>query len=496
MKRSLKKVLLIILGVIAVVTALSAWLESRRVGEVQQALADTRRALREQGFKTELVDFKVTTDAATRARTAALTVLDNSLQLDSHGNSLDLMPRVSDDTATVIWKQDALNLGSGTLQWSELHAVLATNREALDAACGAALSGPIRFELDGSRSDGLIHAAKLKRLAVALGNRTLLELHEGHPDAAGTNLLAATRLVTACEAEPVPLCQMFRSFSATIAFAATWQALQNDHWSEEKLAVLQEQWESADFFARLPETAAFDRASAADVCVLESQQPPFAGFAFSRFAAEAVQTPLQACSEIQSGIDLMRYRGREALTDEKNLLSLFRDRELALRQAIQSPTWKQMRARPGVTNVLPFKSAYAAMTYFPKSLQRTETLVAALAADAEARRRIVIAAIALERYRGKHGVYPGTLAPLAPEFLTTVPVDFMDGQPLRYRLTDDGHFVLYSVGLDCVDDGGKLSLPDAPRMPKDEAGVFSAPTNVDIVWPRPDHAGTRKPTEP
>ena len=61
----------------------------------------------------------------------------------------------------------------------------------------------------------------------------------------------------------------------------------------------------------------------------------------------------------------------------------------------------------------------------------------------------------------------------------------MDGQPLRYRLTDGGHFALYSIGLDCVDDGGKLPLPDQPRLNKNADGSYSAPTNVDIVWPRP-----------
>ena len=80
-----------------------------------------------------------------------------------------------------------------------------------------------------------------------------------------------------------------------------------------------------------------------------------------------------------------------------------------------------------------------------------------LAAEAEARRRILIAAIALKRYRGRHGGYPKALQELVPELLQSPPIDFMDGKPLRYQLTDDGHFVLYSVGLDCVDDGGNAA---------------------------------------
>ncbi len=90
------------------------------------------------------------------------------------------------------------------------------------------------------------------------------------------------------------------------------------------------------------------------------------------------------------------------------------------------------------------------------------------AAEAEAERRIVITAVALERYFGKHGRYPETLQVLAPEFLKLVPLDFMTGQPLHYEVTEDGHFVLYSVGLDCVDNGGKIQTPPTEDM-KDSA---------------------------
>jgi hypothetical protein len=107
------------------------------------------------------------------------------------------------------------------------------------------------------------------------------------------------------------------------------------------------------------------------------------------------------------------------------------------------------------------------------------------AAETEAQRRLIITALALERYRGKHGAYPKTLAELTPDFLKTVPVDFMDGQPLRYRLSDDGHFVLYSVGLDCVDNGGQMPSYEQQRMPDFGSRGFGAPPKGDLVWPRP-----------
>lgn len=63
-------------------------------------------------------------------------------------------------------------------------------------------------------------------------------------------------------------------------------------------------------------------------------------------------------------------------------------------------------------------------------------------------------ACALERARVESGAYPETLAALVPKYIDALPHDVIDGQSLRYRRTDDGHFLLYSVGMDGKDDGG------------------------------------------
>jgi hypothetical protein len=67
-------------------------------------------------------------------------------------------------------------------------------------------------------------------------------------------------------------------------------------------------------------------------------------------------------------------------------------------------------------------------------------------------------ACALERYHLAHGEYPESLDTLAPQFVTKIPHDIINGQPLHYRRTDDGRFVLYSIGWDEKDDGGKIFL--------------------------------------
>ncbi len=69
-------------------------------------------------------------------------------------------------------------------------------------------------------------------------------------------------------------------------------------------------------------------------------------------------------------------------------------------------------------------------------------------------------ACALERYHKAHQDYPEKLDALVPQFLAQVPSDLIGGQPLQYRRADDGKFLLYSIGWNEKDDGGKPGSDD------------------------------------
>lgn len=64
-------------------------------------------------------------------------------------------------------------------------------------------------------------------------------------------------------------------------------------------------------------------------------------------------------------------------------------------------------------------------------------------------------ACALERYHLARGSYPETLDALSPQFIEKIPRDPIGGRPFHYRRTADGTFLLYSVGWNGTDDGGK-----------------------------------------
>jgi len=73
-------------------------------------------------------------------------------------------------------------------------------------------------------------------------------------------------------------------------------------------------------------------------------------------------------------------------------------------------------------------------------------------------------ACALERYRLANGVYPETLNALVPQFIEKLPYDIIGGQPLHYRRTEDGKFLLYSIGWNETDDNGKDSGSDLTQI--------------------------------
>ena len=93
----------------------------------------------------------------------------------------------------------------------------------------------------------------------------------------------------------------------------------------------------------------------------------------------------------------------------------------------------------------------------------------------------------------------GVAESLVPDYLAAVPIDPYSGRPLVYRRTGDG-YLLYSVGLDGVDDGGQrvdrtaalregtgdffFDAPDRdvePKPPAAQAGTAPVGTEAEVA---------------
>lgn len=105
----------------------------------------------------------------------------------------------------------------------------------------------------------------------------------------------------------------------------------------------------------------------------------------------------------------------------------------------------------------------------------------------EAATRLLIVELAVRAFQLQRGQLPDRLAELTPEFVAELPVDPFDpeGQPLQYLRTDDG-YVLYSIGADGDDDGGRSPA-------KDESGWWDPKGDGDwcleALFPSDDDPG-------
>lgn len=87
----------------------------------------------------------------------------------------------------------------------------------------------------------------------------------------------------------------------------------------------------------------------------------------------------------------------------------------------------------------------------------------------QTRRDAALTALALETQRRRDGAWPESLEALVPSLLPAVPLDPFDGRPLRYRppppgSSDGARPLIYSVGVDEVDEGGRLPTTKAARF--------------------------------
>jgi hypothetical protein len=99
----------------------------------------------------------------------------------------------------------------------------------------------------------------------------------------------------------------------------------------------------------------------------------------------------------------------------------------------------------------------------------------------------LLVGLALEMYHRRHHRYPDDLAQLTPALLPAIPADRITGDPLNYRLVG-GKPLVYSVGVDWVDDGGRVPMRNGVADPNAAAqwGKFATMVAGDwILYPKP-----------
>ncbi|MDB6026585.1 MAG: hypothetical protein JWM68_2808 [Verrucomicrobiales bacterium] len=302
--------------------------------------------------------------------------------------------------------------------------------------------------------------------------------------------------------EPMMISQLVRYAMVSIQFNATWEALQSDETTEVQLQQLQLAWEQLQLMPDADAAMAMERAMGLSELEyarksynhLQSVIMGSSGAAFGGGLNEFVELGKSIMQDPIDGLKAMgsRYPGywlwcwSWTYDDERALIHYWQDYREELRSAEKASSFAKAIARfenqmwefEGVkheemnqVHYLMTKQLTGAGFGFLKRL-----------ANIKAQRDMAIAAIALKRFHLQEKKYPAQLEELVPRFCKALPRDVFDGKPMRYALKPDGTFLLYSIGVDGLDNHGDATSAEKTSRPVWVKGR-------DLVWPRAATAG-------
>jgi len=329
-------------------------------------------------------------------------------------------------------------------------------RDSLDEIVQASKRPGSRLAIDYARyPDPLIpNLLGFRAAGRLLQLRALVALKDGRTEAAFEDVSTLLRLVQHFEKEPILLCQLLRMAYAGMALQPIWEGLETHAWSISQLDILQEALARIDFLAPM------DRSWRAEGMFIRS------------FSSQITNAPFWSLDPYRSVF------GDTSASPSKAVLCfrwLFVPRGWLLQNAARgSRALRETMSGPidlAAHRMDPRRQEEALKDHFKPSRHPYAFLVS-VSAPALAAQNIRVAryqadyteariACDLERYHRSKGNYPERLSDLG----ASLPTDVIGGQPMRYRLSLEGGYVLYSLGWNGTDDGGQSgSGEDAIRQ--------------------------------
>jgi hypothetical protein len=461
-------------------------------------LSNYRKALVAQGEKIKASDFVTQPDPELNG---ALLLQAAAEQIGRRGVVADRMPgcmaltssgRAEVSFRKVEWMDDGV-----FYNWDQVEEELKDLAPVIEQARGALRMPILDNQLDYGAGHKLLlpHLTKSKNLVRVFGASAQLALHRGSTAAATDHLVVQVELLRALQQDRLLISGLVRNAIAAIAFVHTWEALQADGWADADLARLAAAWKEPPFIAAMTQALEGERMYIAATydALRESNDEAAVLIAFAMDTGNSLDTSgpwwtTWILSDLAPVVDFLRdqvycrlWRFSWIDQDEyrytRNLQRLLELSRAAVRD--RSGVRLQSEASSVVEEAMP-RNLYDRVRMptinwfevFPRAMGRSMRL--------ETERSLALAAIALKRYELRTGTHPDSLETLVPEFLDSIPTDYMNGQPLRYRLNPDGAFLLYSVGEDGKDNGGDMSIqPDSHNF-------RTIWTRLDAVWPGED----------
>jgi len=339
---------------------------------------------------------------------------------------------------------------------------------------------PLNYDADNQLSILIPHYSGLKDCVHALSLRASAGLSAKNPTQALADIKLILRLMDSIHAEPVELAENSRLDWFRSALQPVWEGWSGNGWTEAQLIELDAALSQLDFVTDYANTV---RArSAEDIAVVEYCRLRGNKKVFSYL-----------CGDCEFNFDLWLH---------ETWYRLFPDGWFAQGKLTICQAWYEGQL-PVVDltgkTFSPKKYSDASGRMFAKIDGRFSApwniWARMLISDAKPKRfaeaqawcNLARVVIALERHRLAEGTYPVSLDALAPRFMERVPRDVINGQPLHYRRTADGKFLLYSIGWDEVDDGGVIFKTEQGRLDQKKGTGFGcfrpAETASDLLCP-------------
>ena len=300
------------------------------------------------------------------------------------------------------------------------------------------------------------HFVLIKWLFWALNLHAEAEMVSGHTDQALNDINVMFRIDDGLKDEPLLMSQLVRLACVEIMLQPVGEGLAEHRWSEAQLRVLQERLQKTDLIASIVQAWYGERDIVTNPTFDRGNLNPHGWDAMPRGWVRLEQLNFNVAfhDTVLPRIDLAARVINPSVNHCIDLaFNRFSDGNWFHLVVIQHSIFAKMWL-PAVSSHVPQKTAFA----------QSEVDMAMLAC-------------ALERCRLAEGQYPEELNALVPRFVAVLPHDIINGQPLKYRLTDNGRFILYSVGWNEKDDGGVVATNKEKRQ-----DILQG----DWVWQYPD----------
>jgi hypothetical protein len=284
---------------------------------------------------------------------------------------------------------------------------------------------------------------------IMLELRSLAETSNNQTDNAISDLKLSFRLVNSIHSDPYFYTQIDRSMMFQNAMQPVWEGLNKHVWSDNQLVDLDNELKKFDFLTDYELAVRADRAE--EIHLIE--------YLRRTKRLSYIFEPVDMASQVPPDSGMMKDMAYHLMPD-----SIFYQTETIVGKYYQN----YLLPIVDLDNQTVSPDAASAAVDESDNLDRQNILAFHFLPDLASRSKdfafaqnsinMARIACALECYRLAHANYPQTLDSLAPQFIDKIPHDVINGQPLKYHPTDDGKYVLYSVGWNKMDDGGRVGM--------------------------------------